>query len=221
MTSPAPRPAAVLWDFDGTLVDSHGHWTAAWAEMATRRGGTWTDADTESLVGLDLTDAARAIRDHLGVDDSPQLLVSEMVDGVAERIRVEVPWRAGARALLEAVHAEGIPCALVTMSYRTLVEPMLERVPPGTFGAVVTGDAVAHGKPHPEPYLAAAAALGVRPERCVAIEDSRTGVASARAAGCAVLVTDGHGAAEAGTGDVVVDGLEGVTVADLRKMVTG
>lgn len=209
-------PRAVLWDFDGTLVDSQPYWTATWIEMAERRRGSWSDEHSLALVGLDLLDAGRYIGDHLGVADDPAQLVVEMVEGVVADIRQEVPWRAGARELLTAIRADDIPCALVTMSYRSLVEPVLEQLPPGTFDAVVTGDEVSHGKPHPAPYLTAAAALGVDPRHCLAIEDSPTGVVSASTAGCRVIVAPNHGPIEEGLSGVVVEDLVGLAVADLR-----
>jgi HAD superfamily hydrolase (TIGR01509 family) len=209
-------PSAVLWDFDGTLVDSQPYWTATWLEMAERRGGLWNDEYSLALVGLDLLDAGRYLGDHLGVADDPAQLVAEMVEGVIARIRQEVPWRAGARELLTAIRTDDIPCALVTMSYRSLVEPVLEQLATGTFDAVITGDEVSHGKPHPAPYLTAAAALGVDPRDCLAIEDSPTGVASASAAGCRVIVAPNHGPIEAGRSGVPVEGLVGLAVADLQ-----
>lgn len=208
----------MLWDFDGTLVDSHDYWTATWAEMAARRGGSWSQENTLALVGLDLLDAGTYIRDHLGVEEPTEGLVEEMVAGVATRIREEIPWRVGSRELLTSIRGEGIPCALVTMSYRSLVAPVLEQLAPDTFEAVVTGDEVSHGKPHPAPYLAAAAALGVDPGDCIAIEDSATGVASARAAGCRVVVAPNHGTIAALPLDLAVDSLVGLTVAELRSL---
>ena len=98
-----------------------------------------------------------------------------------------MPWRPGARELLTSLNRAGVPCALVTMSWKNITDEVLRQMPPGTFRAVITGDMVMNGKPHPEPYRRAAEALGVDPLSCVAIEDSPTGVASAEAAGCVVV----------------------------------
>ncbi|MGH3361128.1 MAG: HAD family hydrolase, partial [Nocardioides sp.] len=132
------------------------------------------------------------IREHMGIDVEPAVIVEELLDGVVARVVEAVPWRPGAIELLAELNAADVPCALVTMSYRRFVEPVLEALPPDTFAVVVTGDAVTHGKPHPEPYLKAARDLGVDPARCVAIEDSNTGARSAEAAGCEVLVVPNH-----------------------------
>ena len=109
----------------------------------------------------------------------------------------------------------GVRCALVTMSYRRFVAPILAGLPPDMFEVVVTGDSVSQGKPHPEPYTKAAAILGVAPEDTVAIEDSNTGARSAEAAGCTVLVVENHVPVLPGDRRVLVDTLAGLTVADL------
>ena len=112
----------------------------------------------------------------------------------------------------------GVRCGLVTMSYQRFVAPILAHLPPETFRVVVTGDQVDNGKPHPEPYLTAAAALGVPPEECVAIEDSNTGAKSAEAAGCLVLVVENHVPVLDGPRRVFRDTLEGLTAGDLAGL---
>ena len=129
-----------------------------------------------------------------------------------------MPWCPGARELLLALKDEGVPCGLVTMSYQRFVAPILEHLPPETFRVVVTGDQVDRGKPHPEAYLTAAAALGVEPEECIAIEDSPTGVTSAVAAGCRVLVIPNHVAVPAGERRTFRDSLVGITPAVLKTL---
>ncbi len=111
-----------------------------------------------------------------------------------------------------------MPCGLVTMSYQRFVAPILEHLPPETFRVVVTGDQVDYGKPHPEPYLTAAAALGVEPEDCVAIEDSPTGATSAAAAGCQVLVVPNHVAVPPGERRTFRDSLVGITPTVLKTL---
>ncbi len=185
-------PDAVLWDMDGTLVDSEPYWIAAEFALANDHGATWTHADALQLVGHDLTDSASYIRERMGLTMSPADIVEYLLDRVVRQVTDEVPWMAGARELLADLGLAGVPNALVTMSYTRLVNTVVAALPPDTFGATITGDKVAHGKPHPEPYLTAARALGVDPSRCLAIEDSTTGATSAMAAGCAVLVVPNH-----------------------------
>ena len=186
------RPAAVLWDMDGTLVDTEPYWIAVETDLVEEHGGTWSHAQALDLVGNELIVSATMLRDGSGIDLEPEVIVERLLDGVVERVEKAVPWRPGARELLRELREAQIPCALVTMSYQRFVAPVLDALPEGTFDVVVTGDTVEFGKPHPEPYLQAARQLGVRPEDCVAIEDSNTGARSAEAAGCLVLVIENH-----------------------------
>ncbi|WP_435743859.1 HAD family hydrolase [Nocardioides sp. SYSU DS0663] len=188
----ADLPAAVLWDMDGTLVDTEPYWIDTEFELAERYDGTWSREHALALVGNDLMVSARYIRAHMGIDLAAEEIVEALLDGVVSRVERSVPWCAGAREQLVALAEAGVPCALVTMSWRRFVEPILAELPAGTFAAVVTGDQVTRGKPHPEPYLNAAALLGVEPADCLAVEDSATGATSAAAAGCRVLVVPNH-----------------------------
>ncbi|MFT4188572.1 MAG: HAD family phosphatase [Aeromicrobium sp.] len=177
-------PAAVLWDLDGTLVDTEPLWFAAETELAARLGGVWTPRDAIGLVGSDLRAAGRRLRERFDADMEADEIVDFLVARVRQGLVGGTPWRPGARELFAAYAALGVPQALVTMSYATLAEPVVAALP---FAAVVTGDRVRHGKPHPEPYLTAAAELGVDPAACLAVEDSETGATSATEAGCFVL----------------------------------
>lgn len=208
-------PAAVLWDMDGTLVDTEPYWIATEFELAEAYGGTWSQEHALNLVGGDLMDSARYIRRHMGVDLPPEQVVDFLLDGVVRRVREEIPWRPGARELLSTLHAAQVPCALVTMSYARLVEPIISQLAPGTFSAVVTGDRVSRGKPHPEPYLVGASDLGVAPGDCLAIEDSNTGATSASEAGCAVLCVPHHVSIADGPRRVFAPSLVGLGLDDL------
>ncbi|MGO1294953.1 MAG: HAD family hydrolase, partial [Cellulosimicrobium funkei] len=172
---------------DGTLVDTEPYWIAAEHELVGAHGGTWTHEDAMSLVGNPLRESARILRERGGVDLPVDEIVAFLIGRVIEQVRVEVPWQPGARELLTALREAGVPCALVTMSYRELAQPVAEMAPPDAFQVLVCGDEVERGKPDPEPYLLAAQRLGVDVTRCVAIEDSPAGIASARAAGAATL----------------------------------
>jgi HAD superfamily hydrolase (TIGR01509 family) len=209
------RPDAVLWDLDGTLVDTEPYWIDAEFELTAEHGGTWSHDHALQLVGNDLLVSGRYIAQHGGVDLPPETIVEELLDRVVAHVEREVPWRPGARELLAALRQRGVRCGLVTMSYRRFVAPILAALPEDTFEVVVTGDSVAHGKPHPEPYLQAAALLGVEPWRTVAIEDSQTGVASAEAAGCRVLVVVNHVPVPEGKNRVFADSLVELSVDDL------
>jgi len=209
---------AVLWDMDGTLVDTEPYWIATESAMAEKYDAVWSEADALHLVGSDLVDSGRYIKKVMGLDLSPEEIVEELLDGVVAKVEQAIPWRPGAVELLTSLAEDGVRCGLVTMSYQRFVAPILAHLPPETFRVVVTGDQVENGKPHPEPYLTAAAALGVRPEECVAIEDSNTGAKSAEAAGCLVLVVENHVPVLEGPRRVFRDTLEGISVDDLRGL---
>jgi HAD superfamily hydrolase (TIGR01509 family) len=200
---------------DGTLVDTEPGWTIAELALAERYGGAWSAEQGLELVGFDLLDAAAVIRREMGIDLAPERIVEEMLDHVIDQVEREVPWRPGSRELLLSLRDAGVPCALVTMSYTRFVKPILEGLPPGTFSAVVTGDTVARGKPHPEPYLTAARELGVPADECLAIEDSDTGATSAAAAGCTVLCAPLHVPVPPGPRRLFADTLVGLA-ADSR-----
>jgi len=214
-TETATLPAAVLWDMDGTLVDTEPYWIETEFALAREYGGTWSEELALQLVGNDLITSGRFIRKHMGIDLTPEEIVERLLDGVVARVQTEVPWRPGARELLDRLRETGVPCALVTMSYERFVAPILDRLPPGSFRVVVTGDAVSRGKPDPEPYLTAARLLGVDAGSCVAIEDSDTGATSAAAAGCPVLVVPNHVDVPPGPGRTFRASLVGLDLEEL------
>jgi HAD superfamily hydrolase (TIGR01509 family) len=216
-----PLPAAVLWDMDGTLVDTEPYWMAAEQAVVEEHGGTWGPEYAAQLVGNDLIVSAEFIRDHADVPWEPVRIVDELLRRVVVRVREHVPWRPGARELLADLGDAGVPTALVTMSWRSLADAVLEALPEGTFTTVVTGDEVSRGKPHPEPYLAAARLLGVEPRDCVAIEDSPTGVRSAVAAGVPTIAVPNAVAVPVTRGAVVLPTLRGLRAADLVTVLDG
>lgn len=185
---------AVLADMDGTLVDSEPLWFEVECEVVARLGGTWTRADQERLLGTSLEVAARHLLVHTGSRAAAADVERAgrwLMDGMVERLSANVPLMPGAKELMVEVAGAGIPMALVTSSRRELVEPVLEALGSDWFATTVAGDEVRHKKPHPEPYLTAAARLGADPRRCVALEDSPTGLASAEAAGCRTVAVPG------------------------------
>ena len=214
-------PAAVLWDMDGTLVDTEPYWFDAEFELVAEFGDTWTHADALSLVGFDLLASAHELRTRGGVRLEPVEVVERLLDGVISRVAEQLPWRPGAPELLAECVAAGVPCVLVTMSWRRLADALIASAPAGSFVASIAGDEVGKGKPDPEPYLAAAGALGLDPANCVAIEDSPTGVASALAAGCATLGVPHVVPVAAAPGLTLVESLAGIGLADLRRLRSG
>ncbi|KQZ88134.1 hydrolase [Phycicoccus sp. Root563] len=224
-TSPsAPEaglPAAVFWDMDGTLVDTEPYWITAEHAIVEEAGGVWNDEYAHQLVGNDLMVSAEFIRDNSPVELEPLEIIEELLRRVVIQVQEHVPWRPGALELLDALQAAGVPNALVTMSWRSLADSVVGALPEGTFAAVITGDEVEHGKPHPEPYLAAARALGVEVGDCVAIEDSPTGVRSAVSAGVPTIAVPHVVPVPVTVGAVQVPSLRGLAPADLVSLFDG
>jgi HAD superfamily hydrolase (TIGR01509 family) len=214
-------PAAVFWDMDGTLVDTEPYWINAEHEIVESHGGVWTDEYAHELVGNDLMVSAEFIRAHSPVPLSPTEIIEELLVRVVSQVREHVPWRPGARELLAALNDARVPCALVTMSWRSLAGAVVDALPEGSFQAVVTGDEVEHGKPHPEPYLAAARTLGVSVADCIAIEDSPTGVRSAVDAGVPTLAVPHVVPVPLMKGSVQAPSLRGLRPEDLLALFVG
>ncbi|WP_405216902.1 HAD family hydrolase [Agrococcus sp. Ld7] len=182
--------AAVLFDMDGTLIDTEPQWMGAEARLAAEHGIPWGAAEAEALVGSDLWDGARVFIE-LGVPLDADAIVARLVDEVLRGIDEELPVRPGAIELLHELLDAGVPVALVTMSTRVIVDrveaALTQRLGRAPFAATVAGDECERGKPHPEPYLRALEQLGADPARSVAIEDSITGARSALAAGLTTI----------------------------------
>ncbi|GAB3697142.1 HAD family phosphatase [Saccharopolyspora tripterygii] len=185
------QPAAVLFDMDGTLVDSEKLWTIALDDYAAHRGGSLSPQVREDMVGSNMTRSMRLLLVDLGLPEGPSEIAGA-ASWVARRMTrlfgEGLPWRPGAEEALRRTKELGLPTALVTSTIRPLTDMALDTLGHDSFDVTVCGDEVdGKNKPDPEPYLKAARLLGVDPADCVAVEDSPTGVASAEAAGCAVL----------------------------------
>jgi len=137
---------------------------------------------------------------------------------VLEQVRVEVPWRPGARELLAGIRNAGIPTALVTMSVTRMADAVVDAIGFTAFDRVVGGDQVDRPKPAPDPYLRAAELLGVDIRRCIAIEDSIPGVASAVAAGAVTIGVPLHSPLGEDPSHTLWGDLDGRTVADLVRV---
>ena len=185
----ATNPQAVLWDLDGTIVDSEPYWLLSEQRLVEDFGGTWSEADGFALIGAGLTNAAEHLQ-KCGVDMPVDAIVKRMVDEVDEMNARQVPWRPGALELIRSIHDAGIPQVIVTMSYRTTANFVADEV--GLFAGVVCGEDVTHSKPHPEPYVMGAALVGFDASECVALEDSVPGSASAVAAGAVTIAVPLH-----------------------------
>lgn len=180
-------PHAVLWDMDGTLVDTEPYWMAAETSLVEEYGGTWTMEQALQLVGNGLMDSARILQ-ATGVDLPADDIVQRLTDDVRGLLRTQgVPFRPGARELLADLKANGVRTGLVTMSLRRMADSVVDLIGFDAFDVTIAGDEVERPKPYPEPYLAGAAALGVDIRDTVALEDSPTGLRSALSSGAVTI----------------------------------
>ncbi|MDQ2838397.1 MAG: HAD family phosphatase [Actinomycetota bacterium] len=210
---------AVLWDMDGTLVDTEPSWIAAEYRLVQSFGRTWSDEHAHALVGQPLLVSGAYLREHGGVPLEPAEIVDRLLVEVIADVRRQVHWRPGVRRLLAETGRAGLPSAMVTMSYRNLAATVAEQLPEGTFQTLVTGDEVRNGKPDPECYLVAAQRLGVDPRFCLAIEDSPAGVAAAEAAGCVVVAVPNQVPIPPAATRTIIADLDPIELADLQALV--
>jgi HAD superfamily hydrolase (TIGR01509 family) len=212
---------AVLWDMDGTLVDSEKLWDVSLAELARYLGGELSAATRAAMVGSSMWRTLDMMFDEVGLEHRPDAMADAahwLSRRTQELFRAGLPWRPGALEALRTARASGLGTALVTSTERALVEQALDSIGREFFDVTVCGDEVPATKPAPDPYLIAAAALGHHPAECLAVEDSPTGAAAATAAGCPVLVVPSEVPVPAAPGRVHRDSLVGLTEAELRVL---
>jgi len=212
---------AVLFDMDGTLVDSEKLWDVAIQRLYERFGAVLTPEVRQSTVGGSAEGVMRIVYTDLGMDLDPDHMAATadwLHEITGDLFEAGLPWCAGARDLLEAVMAAGVPMALVTNTRRALTERALDSIGRQYFTVSVCGDEVPRGKPAPDPYRRAAELLGMAPAECLAIEDSVTGEASAEAAGCPVLVVPNDIEVPPTPRRRHIGSLTRVGVADLRRI---
>jgi prolyl oligopeptidase len=195
---------------DGLLIDSEPLWTVAEIELAGSLGGIWSDDLKAAIVGTRLDVAIPRILEWYDVAREPADVTAAMdflLARMVELFRRELPLMAGAIELIDGVRALGVPTALVSSSYRVLVDAALDTLGRERFDTTLAGDEVGHGKPSPEPYLTACATLGVSPAAVVILEDAMSGVTSGEAAGATVVAVPWAAPIEARRGRPVVASL--------------
>jgi HAD superfamily hydrolase (TIGR01509 family) len=214
---------AVLFDMDGTLVDSEKLWEVALQVLYSRLGGELTPAVREATVGGSAESLMQIIYTDLGLDPDADEMAAHsdwLHDYTADLFDGGLPWCDGARELLDTLADSAVPMALVTNTRRALTERALDSIGRHYFAASVCGDEVVRAKPGPDPYQRAAALLGFDPAQCLAIEDSVTGAASAEDAGCPVLVVPNDVEVPDSARRRHVTSLLGLDVARLREIYT-
>lgn len=185
--------AAVLWDMDGTLIDSEPYWHEAEFALAREHGGYWDERLAGEGSGTPVDDVARHMIEH-GVSLDVDVIVDALKRDVARREREHMPWIPGVERVLRSLIAAAIPSVLVTTSPRGMAQYLIEQAPAGAFAGYICGDDEMAHKPDPAPYLAAGRLVGVAPAMmaaCVAVEDSITGLTSAAASGATTIAQEG------------------------------
>ena len=178
---------AVLFDMDGTLVNSEPFWLIAETELMARYGHQWSDEDQAYCLGGPLPKVGAYMSKLAGGANDPLYFEAELVRLVAEEFKVGLEFVPGARELVEDLIESQIPMALVSASPRLLVNAALELLPAGTFLTSISNQDVTTSKPHPESYLLAADHLGVEIKRSIVLEDSKTGIDAGLASGAIVI----------------------------------
>jgi HAD superfamily hydrolase (TIGR01509 family) len=219
---------AVLFDMDGTLVETEELWGEAMSTLAARLGGVFSEAGRQQTVGTSMRVAMGVLYADLGVERTEEQLRGDarwVENETAALMTVRgMPWRPGARELLDAVRQAGLATALVTTTPRRIAAIVLDRITAelgvSPFDVTVCGDEVPARKPDPAPYLQAMAALGVPAAASLVIEDSLVGVTAGLASGAAVLGVPSLQPLEPLPGLRLVPTLSGVGVADLVRWST-
>lgn len=173
---------ALLFDMDGTLIDSEPMWHAMMRDFAHHHRIEWTTEDAHWTTGRPMVEWAERMRER-GVRMDPAAIIEAIAGSVAGLVREEVPWLPGSLALLERVAEAGIPAALITNASHANAAALLAAAPDGALRFSVSADDVERSKPDPEPYARAIVRLGADPSACIAFEDSGSGARSATAAG--------------------------------------
>ncbi|GAA1106749.1 HAD family hydrolase [Nocardiopsis metallicus] len=214
------RLQAVLLDMDGTLIESEHLWGEAEAELTAELGGVWTAEDHEANVGNAAEPVGRYIIERTGAHHmSPRQVADMLYARFLAKLEGGAELRPGAKELVTMLAEAGIPAVLVTSTERALVETAIDGIGLDSFVDSIAGDEVDANKPHPDPYLRAARRLGADPRRCVAVEDSVVGVASAADAGCLTIAVPNHVEIAPREGVVFRDSLVGVDLDWLESLV--
>ena len=214
---------AVLFDLDGTLIDSEGLWWRAECRVVGDLGGEWRPEDQAHCLGGPLERVTVYMAERTGTAVAPEVIGVALLDEMERLLRSEpLEWRPGARELLIECRSLGVPTGLVSASHRRLLDAVDEAISrevraAEAFDVTVAGDEVTNGKPHPEPYAAAARRLGLDIADCVVLEDSPTGVESGQASGAFVVAIPHIVPIAQAPHRRVIATLEGVRVQDLRE----
>ncbi|MEU5422862.1 HAD family hydrolase [Streptomyces sp. NPDC001407] len=222
-----PRPTtgsalqAVLLDMDGTLVDTEGFWWDVEVAVFAELGHQLLEDYRAVVVGGPMARSASFLIQATGAKIALAELTALLNSRFSEMIGRGVPLMPGARRLLAELAAHSVPTALVSASHRQIIDRVLHTLGAENFTLTLAGDEMERTKPHPDPYLLAAARLGADPARCAVVEDTMTGVTAAEAAGCRVVAVPSVAPIPSAAGRTVVGSLEEVDLRFLHGLMTG
>ena len=219
------RPSAVLWDFDGTMLDTEKVWIASEIQVMADYGAQWTYERGLALCGSAAAVSSRLLHDEITAQlgrppkESPESLWARVYLRVKRYLEDEgLPWLPGARELVESLSELDVPMAVVSASPPDLIGAGLDQMPAHWFRTVVSGPEMPRGKPAPDSYLMAADRLGVPSPDCIVIEDSVPGTTAGRAAGAVVIAVPCMHPLPTAEGQVNLDSLAGLGPEDLTRI---
>ena len=211
--------AAVLFDMDGTLIDTEPYWLASEIELMARFGVTWSDEDQITCLGGPLPRVGQYMSDLAQAEDA-DFFEKTLVEMVSKKFHEGINFMPGALELLDETFEADIPVALVSASPRILVDAALARLPKPYFTVTISSSEVSESKPNPEGYFKAAHLLGVEISDALILEDSATGIAAAKASGSFVLAIPHIVELELNEKCVKVNSLEGLTLNSVHQLFT-
>lgn len=210
---------AVLFDMDGTLVETESLWKLSERTTMQKFGQPWTREDEIDATGGPFERVAQIMADRAGVKvDEINAVLDETIQDLFRNSSIEL--QPGVAELISELDEAGIPIALVSNSYRALVDIINSRIDV-EFVLTVAGDEVEIPKPDPGPYVTAARELGVDIRNCIVIEDSEPGIASAVASGAAVVAIPGHNDVPEAPRIHVIKSIEELSLTELEDLVAG
>ena len=213
-----PEIVAVVFDMDGVLVDTEHLWDEVREELTGEWGGRYTPEAQEAMMGMSSHEWSRYLHETVGLRESPETINAEVVRRMLARYEIELPVVPGAGEAVRRLADDGYRLAVASSSNRELIDAVLRRLElAALFEVTVSSEEVERGKPAPDVYLEAARRLAVEPARCVAIEDSASGIRAAHAAGMRVIAYPNRhyppSADVLASADVVVESLDALDTA--------